>query len=87
MAHITVLGGTGYAGSSIVAAGAQRGHAVVSYSRRIPETQIEGVEYHTGDVSDDTVLATAMEGADVVISALSPPRRARGRLQTPRDRE
>lgn len=33
MARIVVLGGTGYAGSNIVAVAAGKGHEVVSYSR------------------------------------------------------
>ncbi|HBX80751.1 MAG TPA: NAD-dependent epimerase, partial [Propionibacteriaceae bacterium] len=33
MARITVLGGTGYAGSNIVKAAAARGHQVTSFSR------------------------------------------------------
>ncbi|MBK8463635.1 MAG: NAD(P)H-binding protein [Nigerium sp.] len=72
MAHITVLGGTGYAGSTIVAAAAGKGHRVVSVSRTLPGSPLTGVEYHTGDVADDAVLAAAVQDADVVVSALSP---------------
>ncbi|UOR00611.1 NAD(P)H-binding protein [Leucobacter allii] len=77
MARITVLGGTGYAGKHIVAAAAQRGHDVVAYSRSTPEAPIAGVEYRTGNVSDPEVIAAAVSGSDVVISALSP----RGELE------
>lgn len=79
MARITVLGGTGYAGSNIVAVAAARGHQVVAYSRNAPDAPVEGVEYRTGDVQDVVVLATAVEHTDVVISALSP----RGELSKP----
>lgn len=72
MARITVLGGTGYAGSNLVAVAAQRGHEVVSYSRGLPEALISGVDYRTGDVTDPATLAAAVDGADVVVSALSP---------------
>ncbi|MFZ2625959.1 MAG: NAD(P)H-binding protein [Propionibacterium sp.] len=72
MVNITVLGGTGYAGSNIVAVAAARGHQVVSYSRKAPEQPVAGVEYRIGDVRDDAVLAAAIEGSDVVVSALSP---------------
>lgn len=77
MARLTVLGGTGYAGSNIVAVAAGKGHAVVAYSRTAPELPVEGVDYRTGDVRDDAVLAAAVEGTGVVISALSP----RGELE------
>ncbi len=77
MAHITVLGGTGYAGSQIVTVAAGRGHQVVSYSRNAPATRIDGVEYRTGDVQDDAVLADAVDGVDVIVVALSP----RGELE------
>lgn len=79
MAKITVLGGTGYAGSNIVQTAAQRGHTVVAYSRSSPKSPVAGVEYRTGDVTDPSVLTAAVEGADVVISALSP----RGQLSEP----
>ncbi|AVM00457.1 NAD-dependent epimerase [Gordonia iterans] len=72
MARITVLGGTGYAGGHLVAVAAQRGHSVVSYSRSLPDNPVDGVEYRTGDLADPAVLSTAVAGADVVVSALSP---------------
>lgn len=77
MARITVLGGTGYAGSNIVAVAAARGHQVVAYSRRLPDAPVDGVEYRSGDVVDGSVLSAALENADVVVSALSP----RGELE------
>lgn len=79
MTRITVLGGTGYAGSNIVAVAAARGHEVVAYSRTAPDAPVQGVDYRTGDVQDISVLATAVEETDVVISALSP----RGELSKP----
>ncbi|WP_080796468.1 NAD(P)-dependent oxidoreductase [Corynebacterium pacaense] len=79
MTQLTVLGGTGYAGANIVAAAAERGLKVVSYSRKLPDTRIEGVEYRTGEVSDDSVLRDAFKDSDVVVSALSP----RGELEEP----
>jgi len=72
MARITVLGGTGYAGSNIVAVAAQRGHTVTSYSRKPPAQQVDGVDYRTGDVTDEATLAEAFSQADVVVSALAP---------------
>ena len=72
MARITVLGGTGYAGSAIVAEAAKRGHDVTTVSRTAPAATIDGVEYVTGSVTDAAVLASVVDGRDVVISALSP---------------
>ena len=72
MARITILGGTGYAGSAIVAEAAKRGHEVTAVSRTQPESPIDGVEYVTGSVLDPAVLDAATTDRDVVISALSP---------------
>ncbi|PRY68984.1 hypothetical protein B0I08_103190 [Glaciihabitans tibetensis] len=74
MARITVIGGTGYAGSNIVREAAARGHDVVSYSRTAPEgdARIDGVRYETASMLDAAARATALANADVVVSALSP---------------
>lgn len=72
MTDITVLGGTGYAGRHIVQVAAARGHNVVAYSRHLPTDPVPGVEYRTGDVRDEATLVGAVDGADVVVSALSP---------------
>lgn len=72
MTRITVLGGTGYVGSNIVAEAAKRGLVVVSLSRTAPESPITGVDYQLGSVQHDDALQHAIEGADVVVSALSP---------------
>lgn len=72
MTRISVIGGTGYAGSHLVAIAARRGHEVTSWSRNLPQQQVDGVTYRTGDVADDAVLAAAVDGAEVVLSALSP---------------
>lgn len=69
MASIIVIGGTGYAGSHIVAEAAARGHQVTSISRVLPEQQVDGVTYRTGDLNQDIPDLT---GADVVVAALSP---------------
>jgi hypothetical protein len=79
MARITVLGGTGYAGSAIVAEAAARGHEVTSLSRSLPSQPIPGVRYVQGDVADVEALARVIEGTEVVVSALAP----RGPLAAP----
>ncbi|WP_187994887.1 NAD(P)-dependent oxidoreductase [Schaalia sp. JY-X159] len=72
MARITVIGGTGYAGSNVVREAAARGHQVTSYSRKAPEQPVAGVDYKTGSVLDEAVLVQAVADTDVVVSALSP---------------
>jgi hypothetical protein len=72
MARISVIGGTGYAGSAVVREAAKRGHEVTALSRTAPEVPVAGVTYVTGSVLDADVLRGAVEGADVVFEALSP---------------
>ena len=72
MARIIVIGGTGYAGGHIAAEAAARGHEVVSVSRKEPESRLAGVDYVQGDVLDPGSLAGTFDGADVVVSAISP---------------
>lgn len=78
MSTITVVGGTGYAGSAIVREAASRGHEVVSFSRSVPaeEARVDGVRYETGSMLDAEARLRAVTGSDVVVSSLS-PRRAR----------
>jgi putative NADH-flavin reductase len=79
MSHIVVIGGTGYAGSAIVAEAASRGHKVTSFSRSLPADPVEGVDYVQGDALDEGALASVVAGADVVVAALAP----RGELAEP----
>lgn len=72
MAHITVLGGSGYAGSAIVAEANRRGHQVTAVSRTEPAQPISGVEYVRGSALDGSVLDAVTAGRDTVIVALSP---------------
>jgi len=74
---IVVMGGTGYTGSAIVREAAQRDHAVISVSRRIPETKTGGVRFEAADVLRAEV---PVAGADVVVGALSPRGAERGML-------
>ena len=76
MSTIVIFGGTGYAGGNIAREAASRGHQVISYSRTAPAEQSEGVEYRTGSLTDDTVLAQAAADADD-LGHLAPPLRAR----------
>jgi len=72
MTTIAILGGTGYAGSHIAAEALSRGFHVVSWSRSRPSEPIEGVTYNHGDLLDEEVLRSVVDGADVVVGALSP---------------
>ena len=72
MARIAVIGGTGYAGSHIVAEGVRRGHDVVAVSRSIPTERIQGVTYVEGSILDAPGLVAELQGADAVIVAVSP---------------
>lgn len=72
MARIVILGGTGYAGGHLAQEAAGRGHDVLALSRTAPEQVPAGVTHRAGDVREESFLAEALEGADVVVSALSP---------------
>lgn len=72
MTRITILGGTGYAGAHLVQEAASRGHEVTAYSRTAPTQPVDGVTYVTGSVLDPAVQQQIVDGADVVISSLSP---------------
>jgi putative NADH-flavin reductase len=72
VARISVLGGTGYAGSAIVAEALARGHDVTAVSRSEPAERSTGVTYLSGSVLDPSVLESATTGQDVVVEAVSP---------------
>src|SRR5688500_16429740 len=79
MSRITLLCGTGYAGSAILAEPASRGHLVTAFSRSLPDERIPDVTYVQGDATDEAALSSAVKGADVVVGALAP----RGALAGP----
>ncbi|WP_194421811.1 NAD(P)-dependent oxidoreductase [Microbacterium abyssi] len=72
MTRIAVIGGTGYAGSNIVAEAVSRGHSVISIARSIPTERVEGAVYLEGNILDVPSLLEQIDEADVVIQALSP---------------
>ena len=82
MVNITVVGGTGYAGSAIVREAVERGHHVTSFSRTAPEggAAVAGVIYETGSVLDAVVRDRAVSGSAVVVSTLSPHGELDGRI-------
>jgi putative NADH-flavin reductase len=80
MARISVFGGTGYAGSNIVAEAATRGHSVTSISRNLPEQRIDGVEYVQGSLLDAGTRSEILAGSDVVIVSVAPRGDMAGRV-------
>lgn len=72
MTRIVVIGGTGYAGAHIVREAARRGHEAVSLSRSAPAEPVPGVRYEYGFATDIDTVARVIDGADVVVGALSP---------------
>lgn len=72
MTSIVVFGGSGYAGSHILEAAAVRGLRATSLTRRDAAAQIAGVTYRTGSILDAADRAAALDGADVLVVAVSP---------------
>lgn len=72
MAKITVLGATGFAGSNIAKEAADRGHELTLVSRSPLQDAPAGARHLQGSVLDGDVVAQAIDGADVVVGALSP---------------
>ncbi len=69
---IVVFGGSGYAGGHIVEAAAVRGLDVKCVTRKESATQIAGVTYALGSLLDSGDRSKALEGAEVLIVAVSP---------------
>lgn len=69
--RIVVIGANGTTGQEVVTQALATGHEVVGAVRR-PETlaHIQGVEVAKIDLANQETLATAMQGADVVVSTL-----------------
>lgn len=70
MVRIAVIGGTGYAGSHIVAEAVRRGHTVVSVARTVPAERVEGATYIEGTLLDVPGLVAELQGVDVVVSTV-----------------
>ncbi len=72
MVRIAVIGGTGFAGSNIVAEAVSRGHTVVSVARKVPSERVEGATYLEGSLLDVPGLVSELQGVDVVVSTVPP---------------
>jgi hypothetical protein len=79
MVRITVLGGTGYAGSAVAREAQRRGHEVVAVSRNRPADPIPGVAYTPGSVLDPEFLESVVAGSDVVLESVAPRGEMAGR--------
>lgn len=82
MARIAVLGGTGYAGSHIVAEGVSRGHTVVSIARKVPAERVDGATYLEGTLLDVPALVAQLEGVEVVVVAVAPRAEMAGQVRS-----
>lgn len=82
MNRVTIFGGGGYAGGHIAEAAAVRGLDVVSFTRGEVSEQIAGVRYETGSIADPADRSRALDGADVVIVAISPRGDMAGRARS-----
>ncbi|GGH43579.1 NAD(P)-dependent oxidoreductase [Microbacterium album] len=81
MARIAVIGGTGYAGSHIVKEAVDRGHTVVSVSRKEPSERVEGATYATATLTDGPGVVAAIGDVDVVVVAVAPREDMAGRVR------
>jgi putative NADH-flavin reductase len=72
--NLAVFGATGRTGRPLVAAALERGHSVTAFARSVPAGgALDGVErVVTGDARNAAAVASAIRGADAVISAMGP---------------
>jgi len=70
---IVLFGATGHVGQRIVSEALRRGHEVVGVVRDTAKsTAPEGIRLVRGDATDAASVASAVAGADAVVSAVSP---------------
>lgn len=83
---ILVAGGTGRLGSQVVAGLLAGGHdvRVLARGKRPPPPEITGVEVVTGSVTDPSVVARALVGVELLVSAFTSfPFRSPSRVDLP----
>lgn len=71
--HIGVFGATGVIGSRVVAEAVARGHRVSAFTRDASRAGEDtgAVQWHVADVLDPKSVDAAIEGVDVVVSAIN----------------
>jgi len=74
MMRLTIFGATGRTGKKLVAQALEAGHKVVAYARTPSKLQIEHERLAAveGDVHDAGQVASAVAGAEAVLSVLGP---------------
>lgn len=71
---IALFGATGMIGSRIAAEAAARGHRVSAFARRPERVEsTANVVVQSGDIFDESAMAAAVAGHDVIASAYAPP--------------
>jgi putative NADH-flavin reductase len=78
--RVTVFGSTGHVGRLIVALAVAEGHDVTAFARdpaRLAAIRSERLCVVVGELADSSAVDRAVEGADVVVSALGPGARVR----------
>jgi uncharacterized protein len=75
---IVLFGATGNVGARVAAEAQRRGHEVVGVVRDPAAVHGSGVRLVKGDATQADSIAAAVQGADAVVSAISPRPNARG---------
>ncbi|TQF73270.1 NAD-dependent epimerase/dehydratase family protein [Rhodococcus spelaei] len=71
MSTVLVVGGTGTAGAAVVAELHARGQRVRVLSRHAPAPAVAGIEHAPGDLLTGEGLAAALDGVEVLVSAVN----------------
>lgn len=78
--NIVLFGATGNIGKAIAREAVRRGHRVTGVARNSePNRKLQGVALERGDVTDPASVADVTQGADAVVSAVSPRPGSTGR--------
>ena len=81
-----VLGGGGFLGLNLCRSLTACGARVRAFGRRCPfPSELDGVEWHQGDFSDQTALTTAIESSEIVFHLIHTNTPQSANLDVPRD--
>ncbi|RYE99786.1 MAG: NAD-dependent epimerase/dehydratase family protein, partial [Oxalobacteraceae bacterium] len=71
--HIALIGATGFVGAAVLATLLQRGHQVTAVVRDAARLSAQpGLTVAVADAYDAAAVASAVKGADAVVSAFNP---------------